>query len=269
MKLKWKYFLFSILAFAIAFATMQLAGIVLRALRSNGVMQGGMNSTNVNMLVQIVICVVLIILLGLIWFRRSAIFPPKNTDSNDSLPKRIPRKIISILVLGLSLHYFLVLIISVLAFVMPNYFQGYVSFFTDATSDGAEWIVILYTVILGPVLEELVFRGLVFGYARKVFPVWFAIIFQAALFGIYHWDLVQGIYTFVLGLFLGYICLKGPGIRYSIPCHMMFNFTMDVLSNYMSNTLGNIYFILIIGIGVTIFFMWFLNSATKVKKKQA
>ncbi len=269
MKQKWKYFLFSILAFAIALAAMQIADLVLRTLRSSGVMQGGMNTSNVNMLVQIVICVVLIILLGFIWFRRSAVFPPKNTETDDSLPKRIPRKIISVLILGFSLHYFLVIIIYVLAVVMPNHYQSYISFFTGATSGGAEWLVILYTVILGPVFEELVFRGLVLGYARKVFPAWFAIIFQAALFGIYHWDLVQGIYAFVLGIFIGYICLKGPGIRYTIPLHMMFNFIMNVVLIYIADTLGNIYYIAIIGIGVTIFAMWLFNSATKVKKRQA
>ncbi len=214
MKQKGKYFIFSVLAFAIALASVESLPRLFRALNERGVLLSGMTSADASVVAHIIVTGVLLILFGLIWFRRSAIFPPKNIETDESVPKRIPRKIISILLLAFSLQYLNNLIVIILSIIMPNQVMAYNTTMGGATS-GAVWLIILYSVIIAPVIEEIIFRGLVFGYARKVFPVWLAILFQAALFGIYHWNLVQGIYAFVLGIFLGYLCLKGPGIRYS------------------------------------------------------
>ena len=57
----------------------------------------------------------------------------------------------------------------------------------------------VYTIILAPVGEELVFRGLTYRFARKALPFWGANILQAALFGVMHLNLFQGLYAFFLG----------------------------------------------------------------------
>ena len=72
------------------------------------------------------------------------------------------------------------------------------------------WLGILSFGILAPLGEELVFRGLVFGQLRKVGPAWMAIIFSALAFGIFHGNLVQGVYATLLGcLFAGVYELYG------------------------------------------------------------
>ena len=43
---------------------------------------------------------------------------------------------------------------------------------------------------LAPIGEELLFRGVVFSYARGALKKKWAILFQAVLFGIYHLNLV-------------------------------------------------------------------------------
>ncbi len=270
MKQKWKYFLFSILPFAIEPVAIRLSGLVILSLRSRGVLPGTMDSTNLNIWIHVVVLGVLAILFGLIWFRRSVVFPPKNTETDSSLPKRTPRKIISIFILAFSLDFLGSVIMMACARIFPNQFVSNNTNLNDALS-GIVWITLIYAVILGPVIEEIIFRGLAFGYARKIFPVWLALIFQAALFGIYHWNLTQGIYAFVIGLFLGYLCLKGPGIRYSIPCHMMINFLTNVLLPYIMNGLGAInpifylVFLYVVAFGGTFLGVWLLYSATKVK----
>ncbi|MCC8140972.1 MAG: CPBP family intramembrane metalloprotease, partial [Lachnospiraceae bacterium] len=222
-----------------------------------------MDSTNWNVVMHVIILGVLAILFGLIWFRRSVVFPPKNAETDSSLPKRTPRKIISIFVLAFSLVFLGTVVTLVCAKIMPNQVMDYATAFNDAMS-GIVWLTMLYVVILAPVIEEIIFRGLVFGYARKVFPVWLAILFQAALFGIYHWNLTQGIYAFVLGIFLGYLCLKGPGIRYSIPCHMTINFISNVLLTYINNGLSAIspllyvVFLYVVAFGGTFLGVWLL-----------
>ncbi len=58
--------------------------------------------------------------------------------------------------------------------------------------------------IVSPLAEELVFRGAVYGRLRCSWSFPWAAVLSAALFAVYHGNLVQGIYAFVMGLFLAY-----------------------------------------------------------------
>ena len=68
---------------------------------------------------------------------------------------------------------------------------------------------VLATVALGPLWEELVFRGLMMEYLRRAGAgLWKANMIQALLFGLLHANLVQGSYAWLLGIALGYIVWK-------------------------------------------------------------
>lgn len=84
-------------------------------------------------------------------------------------------------------------------------------------------LMLLYVVVLGPIMEELVFRGLIYRFARLALPFWGANVLQAALFAVMHGNLIQGIYAFIFGLVLGYIAHRGHGIRYSLFAHIAIN----------------------------------------------
>lgn len=75
----------------------------------------------------------------------------------------------------------------------------------QALYGGSFFIEILAIVIAAPVVEELLFRGLVYNRSRKLFGVKMAIFLSALYFGIYHMNVVQGIYAFLLGLFLAWV----------------------------------------------------------------
>lgn len=49
----------------------------------------------------------------------------------------------------------------------------------------------IYAVILGPVCEELVFRGVTMRLVRRALPFWAANLMQAVLFGIFHMNWIQ------------------------------------------------------------------------------
>ena len=51
---------------------------------------------------------------------------------------------------------------------------------------------------------ELVFRGIIYGKARDIFGVPAAMVFSGLIFGIYHGNLVQGIYAAFLGTVLAW-----------------------------------------------------------------
>ena len=63
-------------------------------------------------------------------------------------------------------------------------------------------VVIISTVILAPVSEELVFRGIVFNRLRDYTGFWASAIISSVLFGVYHFNLAQGLFAFLYGILL-------------------------------------------------------------------
>lgn len=51
-----------------------------------------------------------------------------------------------------------------------------------------------------PFVEELIFRGLVFASLRDKLPFFLSAVLSSALFGLYHGNLPQGAYAFVVGI---------------------------------------------------------------------
>lgn len=89
---------------------------------------------------------------------------------------------------------------------------------------GNEAVKFLFVVLLAPIREECIMRGFIFRKLKKVFPVAVAIGIQACLFGVLHFNIVQGIYVILLGVVTGYVAYK---YRSVIPCifiHMVYNF---------------------------------------------
>jgi hypothetical protein len=85
-------------------------------------------------------------------------------------------------------------------------------------------ITILYGYLLGPVTEELCFRGLMYSILRKSkINYMLAVFIQGLLFGIMHMNVVQSTYAFLLGMALGYIRYKYKTIFLSIGAHIVFN----------------------------------------------
>lgn len=78
----------------------------------------------------------------------------------------------------------------------------------DATIDALTTIkpgMVVYVMIAAPLIEEAVFRLGLLGLGERFLPFWVANIVQAVLFGVYHGDLIQGSYAFLLGLIIGIV----------------------------------------------------------------
>ncbi|MDF2611817.1 MAG: amino terminal protease family [Lachnospiraceae bacterium] len=60
-------------------------------------------------------------------------------------------------------------------------------------------------------------------------------VMQALLFGIFHFNLIQGIYGFVIGLFLGLIYKKTKSILGAIILHMVVNLSGILLGGIFSD----------------------------------
>ncbi len=99
-------------------------------------------------------------------------------------------------------------------------------------------LTFLYVVILSPLGEECIFRGLTLHYARKAVPALAANLIQAALFGLYHWNLVQGIYAFIMGLVFGIVVIKLDSLWTAIIMHVVLNAAGLWMNAYLNTDLS-------------------------------
>lgn len=94
---------------------------------------------------------------------------------------------------------------------------------SSALSGGSLAVEILTVVILAPVVEEVIFRGLIYRYLTYMVPVGAAVVLQGVLFGGMHGTMIWAIYASVLGCVLGYVRRRTGSVRATILMHMGFN----------------------------------------------
>ncbi|MEG0961243.1 MAG: type II CAAX endopeptidase family protein [Lachnospiraceae bacterium] len=150
-------------------------------------------------------------------------FAPKKSCKRHFNQLFHPNMIIGLLFLMAGLQYLSGYIVNLVSVIHPAWFHTYETLITSLDFEHVTFLLALYSVIIAPISEELIFRGVTMHYAIKIMPFWIANIFQAFLFGVFHGNVVQGVYAFVVGLFCGYICYKGGSIYLSILYHMLFN----------------------------------------------
>lgn len=133
------------------------------------------------------------------------------------------KKFLGILMIVPGMQFATGLLVAFISFLFPSWFSQYETLLDNSGMNDLTLLLILYTVILGPIAEELIFRGVILRHARRAFSFWTANFIQAIFFGVYHMNLLQGCYAFAFGLVLGYICETSGSILYSIWLHILFN----------------------------------------------
>ena len=84
-------------------------------------------------------------------------------------------------------------------------------------------IFFLSVVLVGPILEELVFRGAIVSYLLAHSTRVSALLFSSFLFGMIHFSLDQIILASIAGIFLGYAYMKSKNIIVPIFFHVLNN----------------------------------------------
>ena len=104
--------------------------------------------------------------------------------------------------------------------------EGYAKLFKDIMSHDSGFLAV---GILAPIAEEMVFRGAILRRLLDALDVrwhWAAIVVTAALFGIVHLNMAQGINAFVMGLLLGWMYMR---TRSLVP-GIVFHFTNNTIA---------------------------------------
>lgn len=86
------------------------------------------------------------------------------------------------------------------------------------------WGAFMKVAVVAPIVEELIFRGVILQGFRRNYTAFKAVLMSALLFALFHLNPWQFPATFVLGLLLGWIMIRTNSIILSILGHSINNF---------------------------------------------
>ena len=103
--------------------------------------------------------------------------------------------------------------------LFPGYDTG-----SQMTMEGQPvWLLLLAVGILAPVAEELVFRGLLFGRLKDWMNPGTAVLISSLIFGIYHGNMVQLVYAFLLGSLFAFMYYRTGTLWAAVAGHVAAN----------------------------------------------
>jgi|GEM_PF-4147103 len=130
--------------------------------------------------------------------------------------------------------------------------------------------VLIEVVVLGilmPIVEELIFRGIVFNNLRKYTSIIWASLLQALIFSIYHMNPLQSIYVFFFAILLSYSYIKLKTLWAPIIIHIAYNMTSISMSRALSPNFLSEKALAITLLGSIAFIIIFLVFQKLVKKE--
>lgn len=126
--------------------------------------------------------------------------------------------VVAVVMCGVVNNYLFSILMSVVRKFSSDYWRVAQNFYKQDLL-----LEIVALCILGPFVEELVYRGFVYQRLRESASETKAAVWSALLFGAMHFNLVQFVYAFVLGLLLAHIVSKTGSLFTAIAAHMAAN----------------------------------------------
>ncbi|MDV5113912.1 CPBP family intramembrane glutamic endopeptidase [Clostridium perfringens] len=106
--------------------------------------------------------------------------------------------------------------------IVKNSLQNF-SKISESLNNEAYIFIFLSVILFGPIVEELLFRGLIFNEINKIKGGAAPIILSGFLFGLFHRKPVQVVYASILGIILGFVYSKTRSLPLVIFMHMLNN----------------------------------------------
>lgn len=140
------------------------------------------------------------------------------------------KSILMCVCLGLGLQFVVGFVLQICGVLFPGQMEAYSELIKSAGIGETTILSMIATVILAPISEEILFRGLTMRFLKKAGARFMVVnVIQALFFGILHMNLVQGLYAFVIGLVLGCVAEKCKTIILPILLHLAINLSGTLL----------------------------------------
>lgn len=152
----------------------------------------------------------------------------KNMAKEICLTKIDMKSILPIVIMAVGFNLLITLVLNLIPFP-ENWMESYMAN-SGGLQEGNTIINWVSVVIMAPVVEEIVFRGLIYTRLKKGMPALVAAFLCAIVFGAMHGTIIWFMYAFVLGMLLVWCMEKYQSLTASILFHMAFNLTGQLLS---------------------------------------
>ena len=93
------------------------------------------------------------------------------------------------------------------------------------TINGKSPLSLIFIIVIAPVIEEILFRGVVLKPLEK-----YGKLLAIVISSIYHGNIIQGIYAFICGLLLGFVASE-YSLKYSVILHIFNNLISTIIEN--------------------------------------
>lgn len=142
-----------------------------------------------------------VLTVGILWFPYKRDWILRSGQIRTIKPE-IPKRWQDLIVLGIaaSVGFNLLLSLTPLFRWFPKVEES-----VETINSAGFWLQLIGVCLIIPAAEELVFRGIGYWGLRDEMPAVPAAVFSAVFFGLFHGNLVQGIYAAGLGLILAFV----------------------------------------------------------------
>ena len=86
--------------------------------------------------------------------------------------------------------------------------------------------------IWSPIIEEVMFRGILYHFLRKYLPLWIGVIGSALIFGVYHGNSVQLVYASMMGVVMALLYEKYQTLIAPVLFHSAANTAIYVVTYF-------------------------------------
>ena len=138
------------------------------------------------------------------------------------------------------------------------------------------WAELVVLGILVPIVEELIFRAVVYERIRRYCSVTAAALWTSFFFGVYHGNMSQGIYAFLLSLLMVYVKEKYHTMTAPILFHMSANIysvlaTETALVDWVTESLELYLAVMVLSFAISLLAIWRIQEEVapeRVKKNR-
>ena len=210
--------------------TLQLIGLMLLYYVINvffiiigGLFIEGDLSTNVNL---VFLIMTQLSMLAIIFF----MYKKQGIKNYLRLERPSKKTIIWSLVAGISTLQLSALIIGVMTVLFPAIVESYAELIEQALGAGNIVLVLIAAGLLAPVFEEVLLRGILFRkYEGATLRPWVIVILSGVLFGLFHLNIVQGVFATVGGILFALVFLWTKTLWAPILMHLANNVLASLL----------------------------------------
>ncbi len=178
-----------------------------------------------------------------------------------------PLKLTGLFVLGVTAQFVVTVFLTVLYALRPDLYDYSASDRFELLLRNANPVVeFIYIAVITPLLEETLFRGIIFTRLKKIMPTAPAVIISAVIFGAAHGNAEQFVYASLLGLLLAAAFNKFDSLWASFIIHVAFNassYSLEYLPN--DPAVFTAAFFLAAGVFAAVFAYTFLMKKQPIK----